>query len=106
MLHTGKSCTLAPAYAPKNQVELAILLPPSSSMESSSDITGNARKRAVNTSIAQLLATMDDPIIHTKAWKELQEAMMKPPIAMQEEGVEGLLPYEVPFVPSSLRPQE
>ena len=75
-------------------------------MESSSDTNGDARKRAVNTVIAKLLATMDDPIMHEEALKELQEAMLKPPIAMQEEGVEGLPPSEVPFVPSSLRPQE
>ena len=32
--------------------------------------------------------------------------MLKPPIAMQEEGVEGLPSREFPFVPSSLPPQE
>ena len=106
MLHTGKSCTLAVAYAPKNQVELAILLHPSSSMESSSDINGDARKRAVNTSIAKLLATMDDPKRHAEAQKEVQEVMLKPLIAMQEKGVEGSSPGEIPLESSSLRSQE
>ena len=73
-------------------------------MESTSDTNGDARKRAVNTLIAKLLATMDDPFMHTEARKELQEAMLKPPIAMQEKGVEGLPPSEVPFVRSSLPP--
>ena len=75
-------------------------------MESSSDTNGDARKRAVNTLIAKLLATMDDPIMHEEALKELQQAMLKPPIAMQEEGVEGLPSREVTFVPSFLPPQD
>ena len=74
-------------------------------MESSSDTNGDARKRAINTLIAKLLATMDDPTMHEEALKELQEAILKPPIAMQEEGVEGLPSREVTFVPSSLLSQ-
>ncbi|MCO5560558.1 hypothetical protein L7F22_014173 [Adiantum nelumboides] len=49
---------------------------------------------------------MDDPIMHMEAWKEAQEAMLKPLIAMYEEGVEGLSLREVPFVPSSLRHED
>ena len=51
-------------------------------MESSSDTNGDAQKRAVNTLIAKLLATMDNPIMHEEALKELQEAILKPLIAI------------------------
>ena len=75
-------------------------------MDSSSDTDGDARKRAVNTLVAKLLKTMDDPNMREEAQKELQEAMLKPPIAMQEEGEEGLPSKEVTFVPSSLPPHK
>ena len=75
-------------------------------MESLSNTTGDARRRAVNTSVAKLLATMDDPKRHAEAHKEVQTVMLKPLIAIQAKGVEGSSPVEIPLESSSLRLQE
>ena len=50
-----------------------------------SQTSDEARKRAVNALITRLIETMDDPIPHMEVRKEVQNAMLKPPMAMHEE---------------------
>ena len=50
-----------------------------------SQTSDEARKRAVNALITRLIETMDDPIPHMEVREEVQNAMLKPPIAIQEE---------------------
>ena len=50
-----------------------------------SQTSDEARKRAVNALITRLIETMDDPIPHMEVREEVQNAMLKPPMAMHEE---------------------